>query len=111
MADERMVPLEKPGEMVNLAMTPADFFGKKLLRKGDAPVDSMQTADMETYADAGYTLGDYYEDMTPYDGPKTKRQYETQQEERKAERAAARAEAPKPAADDKPKAAEAKKAD
>lgn len=103
-----MVPLSKPGEMVNLAVTPHDFFTKKLLRKGDAPVDSMRTADMETYAEAGYRLGDRYEDGSEYDGPKTQRQYESAQEGRRAERAAARSEAPKAEA---PKDATAPKAE
>lgn len=102
MADERMVPLTKPGELVNLAMKPNDFFNEKTMQK-----DGGSPGELETAADAGYRLGDYYEDMTPYDGPKTKRTYERQQGEKRAERsAAAKADAPKA---DEPVKAETKK--
>lgn len=87
MADERMVPLFLDGQSVELAQTPKDFFGAKTIRKGDH--------EMVTAADAGYRLGDRYEDLTEYDGPKSKRQYVSQQEERRAERAAAQEPAPK----------------
>lgn len=104
---EKLVPLSRPGEMVNLAVTPRDFFSKRVVRKADGPVDA-SGADFETYAEAGYRLGDYYEDMTPYDGPKTQRAYEHQQDERRAERAAARSAEAQPARAEAPKA-EAKK--
>lgn len=87
MADERMVPLFLDGQPVELAMTPSDFFRRKTMQTGDG--------DLVTAADAGYRLGDRYEDLTEYDGPKSKHQYTSQQEERRAERAAAQAPAPK----------------
>jgi hypothetical protein len=96
---EKLVPLRLNGQPVEIAVAPDDFFRRKLYRKDDG--------EMVTYADAGYSLSDRYEDLTEYDGPRTKRAYEHQQEERRAERAAARAEAPKA----EPAKAEAKKAD
>ena len=91
MADERMVPLFLDGQPVELAMTPHDFFTKKSMRKGEH--------EYQTAAEAGYTLGDRYESLELYDGPKTQRQYDSS-------RTAARA----PKADEKPAPAEARKA-
>lgn len=95
MADERMVPLFKDGQPVSLALTPRAFFGEKLTPKDEHT--------MQTYADAGYTLGDRYESLELYDGPKSKRAYEREQAEKRAERSA-------PKADEKPAPAEARKA-
>ena len=111
MADERMVPLDKTGELVNMAMTPRDFFTKRTIRKDGAPFDAQDgTEHFMTAAEAGYRLTGYYESKEVYDGPKTLRQYEREQEEKRAERQAARSEPAKAVApaDDKPKA-EAKK--
>lgn len=84
---EKMIPLFKDGQPVELAMTPGDFFRRKTMPVG--------TDEFETAAEAGYRLGDRYEDLTEYDGPKSKAQYANQQEERRAARAAAQAPAPK----------------
>lgn len=90
MTDERMVPLSKPGEIVNIAVTPHDFFHARVVRKDGAPIEVKPGSEhYMTYAEAGYHLGDYYEDKTPYDGPKTKQQAAYR------ERAAAKAETPK----------------
>lgn len=84
---EKLIPLFKDGQPVEMAMTRDDFFRKKTMPVG--------TSEFETAAEAGYRLGDRYEDLTEYDGPKSKAQYASQQEERRAARAA---EAPKPEA-------------
>jgi hypothetical protein len=103
MADERMVPLEKPGELVNLAVTPKDFFNARVVRKDGAPIDAKPDSEhFMTYAEAGYHLTDYYEDKTPYEGPKTK------QAAAYRERKAAESSAASKATDEKP-VAEAKK--
>lgn len=94
MADERLVPLMKDGQIVEIAVAPDDFFRRKLFRADDG--------EQITYAEAGYRLSDRYEDLSEYDGPKSKAQYTHQQEERRAARAA---EAPKP----EPAKAETKK--
>lgn len=107
MADDRMVPLLKDGQLTDMAMRPRDFFSAKTMPKGDV----RDAGELVTAADAGYTLGDRYEDKTEYDGPKTKRQADRAAEERRAERAAPRNEPVKadiPAVD--PPMAEAQKA-
>lgn len=109
MVDERMVPLLRDGQAVQMAMTPRDFFNKRSFRKDDAPIDA--TAEhFQTAAEAGYTLGDRYEDLTEYDGPKSKRAYERVQDEKKAAHVAVKTPEPAKADDGKPKA-EAKKTD
>jgi hypothetical protein len=103
MADERRVPLSKPGENVSIAVTPDDFFKARVVRKDGAPIDAQAGGEhFMTYAEAGYRLTDYYEDKTPYEGPKTK-QAAAYRERKAAEETAASK------ADDKPKPAEAKK--
>lgn len=100
---EKLVPMTKGGRPVELAVTPRDFMRAKVVPKG--------TNEFETYADAGYHLTDRYEDLTEYDGPKTKAQFEKAAEERRAERAAPKAETVKsdaPAKEEAPKT-EAKK--
>lgn len=109
---EKLVPLYKDGRLLDLAVTPADFRSAKLARKDGSPEGSTRPADFETYAEAGYRLGDRYEDGSEYDGPKTKAQFERAAEERKAARAEAQKAdaAARPAAEDKPAPrAEAKK--
>ena len=96
---EKLVRLMKDGVPTEIAMTPSDFFRVKAARKDEHT--------LETYADAGYTLSDRYEDLTVYDGPKSKRAYDREQEEKRAARSAPKAEA-KPA--EKPAPAEARKA-
>lgn len=101
---EKLVPLMKDGQRVEIAVTPADFQRAKMVRKDGAPADASRPEHFESYMDAGYRLSDYYENMEPYDGPKTKAQFTREAEERRA----ARAEAPK-AAESAPAKAEAKK--
>ena len=85
MADERMVPLfDKDGRPVELAVTPKAFFSAKLHRKDEHTV--------ETYAEAGYSLGERYESLEPYDGPKTLREYERERSAAKAPKAEAKKE-------------------
>jgi hypothetical protein len=91
---EQLIRLYKDGQPVELAMTERDFFHKKTFRKGEH--------EFQTAAEAGYRLGDRYEDLSEYDGPKTKAAYTKEQEEKRAERAA-------PKDDEKPAPAEAKK--
>lgn len=114
MADERMVRLLRGGQPVDMAVTPADFFRARVVRKDGAPIEAKPGSEhYMTYAEAGYALSDRYESLELYDGPRTKRAYERQQEERRAARSApSRVEAPKPeAVEAAPKPAEAKKAD
>lgn len=85
---EKLIPLYKDGQPVEMAMTASDFFRKKVMPKGDV----RDAGELVTAADAGYSLGDRYEDLTEYDGPKTKRQHERAAEERRAERSAPRTE-------------------
>lgn len=92
---EKLVPLILDGVPQSIAVAPDDFFKRPLYRKPDG--------EMVSYADAGYHLSDYYEDMTPYDGPKSK-QAKAARERKADEEKAAPAEAPA----DKPKP-EAKK--
>lgn len=82
MEDERMVPLFKDGQPVEMAVTPKAFFGAKLHRKGEH--------EMETYAEAGYSLGERYESLEPYDGPRTLRAYERAQADKRAPKAEAK---------------------
>jgi hypothetical protein len=91
---EKLVPLILDGVPQSIAVAPDDFFRRPLFRKPDGEI--------VTYADAGYRLSDYHEDLTPYDGPKSKQMKAAR--ERKATEDA-KAEAP-PA--ERPKA-EAKK--
>jgi hypothetical protein len=93
MMADKLVPMMKDGQAVSLAVSPADFFSKPLCRTAGGLVP---------YAEAGYALGDRYEDLSEYDGPKTKRQAESRmrraEAEKPAERASSRAAAEKPAA-------------
>lgn len=94
MADERMVPLYKDGQPAEMAMTPKDFFAAKTMPKGAVE----DAGELVTASEAGYRLGDRYEDLTEYDGPKTKAQYTRERANKQVERAVPRAvavEAPK----------------
>jgi hypothetical protein len=84
---EKLVPLMLKGQRVEVAVVPDDFFRRKLHRTEDG--------EMVTYAEAGYALGDRYEDLTEYDGPKTQRQYDRAQEEKQAAKATDEKPAPK----------------
>lgn len=81
---ERLVPLILNGVEQSLAVSPADYHRKKLHRKADG--------ELVSYAEAGYRLGEYYENKEPYDGPKTKAAFEKESEGRKAARSAPKAE-------------------
>lgn len=91
---EKMIRLLKGGQLTEIAMTSHDFFHKKSMRKGEH--------EFQTAADAGYTLSDRYEDLSEYDGPKSRRAYDREQEEKRAARSATRVEA-KPAEKPAPK--------
>lgn len=110
MADDRLVPLFRDGQPTDMAMKPADFFSKRTMPKGDV----RDAGELVSAADAGYTLGDRFESLELYEGPKTRRQYDHEQEERRAARSAprtepAKADVPAVTVADAPKPAEAKK--
>lgn len=105
---EKLVPLVKDGVPQSIAVDPGDFFRTRLVRRTNAPAGSTDRDAMETYAEAGYSLGERYESGEVYDGPKTQRQYERRQAERQAARAT---DAPKTESTPAPARAEAKKGD
>lgn len=88
---EKLVPLSRDGVEQGIAVSPPDFFKRPLVRKDGAPGDGTRPEHFETYADAGYQLSDYYEDRTPYEGPKSKRQHAARERKAQEERAAASA--------------------
>lgn len=65
--DMRMVGMLKDGQPAEMAVRPADFFTKPLV-----PV----LGGALTYAQAGYTLLDYYESREPYTGPRSLAEHE-----------------------------------